>query len=223
MRFLLTMVVTGSLMITAAYAQAPAPANPQVAGVVKTFDGKTLVLDAKDGQVTAMVTPTTRIMVNAPRTLADIKPGDFIASGGTRGPDGKLRANEIRIFTAPGGEGQFPMAQPGQTMTNASVKEVMTNATVQQVGGDGGPVIKLTFHGAGAPGSPNCTGRSADAPGGAGTGCIGETEFEVPANVPVVAVLPGDASMLKPGVKVNMNITKGPDSTVSAARIAILQ
>jgi hypothetical protein len=221
MRFLLTMVVTGSLIITAAYAQAPA--NPPVAGVVKTFDGKTLVLDAKDGQVTAMVTPTTRIMVNAPRTLADIKPGDFIASGGTRGPDGKLRANEIRIFAAPGGEGQFPMAQPGQTMTNATVKEVMTNATVQQVGGDGGPVIKLTFHGAGAPGSPNCTGRSADAPGGAGTGCIGETEFEVPANVPVVAVLPGDASMLKPGVKVNVNITKGPDGTVSAARITVSQ
>jgi len=54
--------------------------------------------------------------------------GDFIASGGTRGPDGRLRANEIRIFTAPGGEGQFPMAQPGQTMTNATVKEVMANA-----------------------------------------------------------------------------------------------
>jgi hypothetical protein len=114
------------------------------------------------------------------------------------------------------------MAQPGQTMTNATVKEVMTNATVQQVGGAGTPFIKLTFHGAGAPGSPNCTGRSADAPGGAGTGCIGETEFEVPANVPVVAVLPGDASMLKPGAKVNMNTTNAPDGTVSAVRISIL-
>jgi hypothetical protein len=221
MRFLFALMVTGSLMITAAYAQ-QAPANPPVAGVVKTFDGKTLVVDAKNGMVSAQVTPGTRITVNVPKTLADIKPGDFIASGGTRGSDGKLRANEIRIFTAPGGEGQFPMAQPGQTMTNATVKEVMTNATVQQVGGAGTPVIKLTFHGAGAPGSPNCTGRSADAPGGAGTGCIGETEFEVPANVPVVAVLPGDASMLKPGAKVNMNTTNAPDGTVSAVRISIL-
>jgi hypothetical protein len=221
MRFLFALMVTGSLMITAAYAQ-QAPANPPVAGVVKTFDGKTLVVDAKNGMVSAQVAPGTRITVNVPKTLADIKPGDFIASGGTRGSDGKLRANEIRIFTAPGGEGQFPMAQPGQTMTNATVKEVMTNATVQQVGGAGTPVIKLTFHGAGAPGSPNCTGRSADAPGGAGTGCIGETEFEVPANVPVVAVLPGDASMLKPGAKVNMNTTNAPDGTVSAVRISIL-
>jgi hypothetical protein len=221
MRFLFALMVTGSLMITTAYAQ-QAPASPAVAGVVKTFDGKTLVVDAKNGMVSAQVTPGTRITVNVPKTLADIKPGDFIASGGTRGSDGKLRANEIRIFTAPGGEGQFPMAQPGQTMTNATVKEVMTNATVQQVGGAGTPVIKLTFHGAGAPGSPNCTGRSADAPGGAGTGCIGETEFEVPANVPVVAVLPGDASKLKPGAKVNMNTTNAPDGTVSAVRISIL-
>ena len=37
--------------------------------------------------------------------LADIKPGDFIASAGTRGADGVLRATEIRIFSAPAGEG----------------------------------------------------------------------------------------------------------------------
>ena len=225
MRFLLAMAFTGSLMTTAAFAQgAPAPANPPVAGVVKSFDGKTLVVNADgDNAMTALVTPTTRITVSVPKTLADIKPGDFIASGGTRGPDGKLRANEIRIFSAPGGEGQFPMAQPGQTMTNATVTEVMTNATVKQVGGSGAPVIKLTFHGAGAPGSANCTGRAADAPGGPGTGCVGETEFEVPANVPVVAQLPGDASMLKAGAKVRVNFTNAPDGTVSATRITISQ
>jgi hypothetical protein len=114
-------------------------ANPAVTGVIKSFDGKALVLDTKDGIVTTTVTSTTRITTNVPKKLTDIKPGDFIASGGTRGPDGKLRANEIRIFPAPAGEGQFPMAQPGQTMTNATVTQVMTNATVQQVGGSGNP------------------------------------------------------------------------------------
>ncbi len=229
MRHLLAMVITGSLMLTAtgAFAQGGGgggAANRPVAGVVKTFDGKTLVMDTKDGgTVSALVTPTTRITINVPKTLADIKPGDFIASGGTVGPDGKLRANEIRIFSAPAGEGQFPMAQPGQTMTNATVKEVMTNATVAQVGGGAGPVIKLTFHGAGAPGAANCTGRSADAPGGAGTGCVGETEFEVPANVPVVAVVNGDASLLKPGAKVSVNMANDASGAASAARISISQ
>ena len=85
----------------------------------------------------------------------------------------------------------------------------------------GTPVIKLTFHGAGAPGAPSCTGRSSDAPGGAGKGCIGTTEFEVPANVPVIAQLPGDVSMLKPGAKASMNVTKAADGSSSATRITI--
>jgi hypothetical protein len=223
MRLLLGSVAAFSLAFTAVWAQSlPGPANPPVAGVVKSFDGKTLVVDTNNGiAVSALVTPTTRIIVSVPKTLADIRPGDFIASGGTRGPDGKLRANEIRIFSAPGGEGQFPMAQPGQTMTNATVKQVMTDATVKQVGGGGVPVIKLTFHGAGAPGSPNCTGRAADAPGGPGTGCTGETEFEVPANVPVVAQSPGDASMLKSGAKVSLVVAKAADGAATASRITI--
>src|ERR1700683_4061750 len=225
MRFLLAMAVTGSLMTTAAFAQAPrGPATPPVVGVVTSFDGTALVVDANDGMaMSSVVTQATRITVSVPKTIADIKPGDFIASGGTVGPDGKLRANEIRIFPAPAGEGQFPMSQPGQTMTNATVTQVMTNATVQQLAADGNPVIKLTFHGAGAPGSANCAGRAADAPGGAGTGCLGETEFEVPADVPIVAQVPGDASILPPGPKVSMNAAKTSDGLTAATRITILQ
>jgi hypothetical protein len=227
MKFLSALAVATLLIASAVLAQPAqqpqqgAPAIPPVTGVISSFDGKTLVLNAQGGVASVAVTPTTRITANVPKKVTDIKPGDFIASGGTRGPDGKLRANEIRIFAAPAGEGQFPMAQPGQTMTNATVTQVMTNATVQQVGGAGDPVIKLTFHGAGAPGSANCTGRAADASGGAGSGCVGDTEFEVPANVQVVAVVPADASALKPGTKVTVNVTKAADGTISAARISI--
>jgi hypothetical protein len=196
-----------------------------VVGVIQSFDGKTITLKETDGTVVPVtLAANANITFSAKRTLADIKPGDFIASGGTRGPDGKIRANEIRIFTAVRGEGQFPMAQPNQVMTNATVKEVMTNATVKQVGSDGGvPVIKLTFHGAGAPGAANCTGRASDAPGGAGTGCVGETEFEVPADVKVVASLPGDVSMLKPGAKASIAVTVAADGTGTATRITITE
>lgn len=230
MRRLVLAAFAATLVSASAFGQAQpgpggGPANPPVAGTVKSFDGKTLVVDASTGsQMSAAITPATRITMSVRKTLADIKPGDFIASGGTVGPDGKLRANEIRIFSAPGGEGQFPMAQPGQTMTNATVKEVMTDATVKQVGGAGGaPVIKLTFHGEGAPGSPNCTGRAANAPGGPGTGCVGETQFEVPANIPIVAQIPGDASMLKPGAKVSVGVSKAPDGTATATRVTVTQ
>ena len=83
--------------------------------------------------VTAALVPNTTITPSAKRTLADIKPGDFIASGGTRGPDGVIRANEIRIFSGgAGGEGQFPMAQPGDVMTNATACRAETGATVNR-------------------------------------------------------------------------------------------
>lgn len=210
----------------AALAQGPrpaGPATPPVAGIIQSFDGKTLVVKGSDGNNLPVSVPANvTVTVNVKRTLADIKPGDFIASGGTRGPDGKIRANEIRIFSSARGEGQFPMAQPNQVMTNATVTQVMTNATVEQVGTSlGTPVIKLTFHGGAAPGAANCTGRAADAPGGAGTGCVGETEFEVPANVPVVEQKPGSLSMLKAGAKATVNVTVSPEGTATATRITI--
>jgi hypothetical protein len=91
----------------------------------------------------------------------------------------------------------------------------MTDATVKQVGSAGGlPMIRLSFHGAGAPGSANCTGHSSDAPGGVGKGCVGETEFDVPANVPVVGWLDGNLSMLKPGAKATMTLANGTATRV---------
>lgn len=226
MRIWISAIYATTIIAATALAQQARPGpplTPPVAGVIQSFDGTSLTFKANDGSTGSVsLAPNVTIIRNEKRTLADIKPGDFIASGGTRGPNGKIRANEIRIFTAIRGEGQFPMAKPDQIMTNATVKEVMTDATVKQVGSsDGVPVIKLTFHGAGAPGAANCTGRSSEAPGGSGTGCVGETEFEVPADVPVVAQLPGDSSMLKPGVKASMNLTAAPDGNMMATRITI--
>lgn len=223
MRVLTFAFCATALLTIPALGQNMAMGGPPATGVIQSFDGKTVTLKATDGRiVTAALAPGTRIMTSVPKTLADIKPGDFIASGGVRGADGKIHASEIRIFPAPAGEGQFPMAQPGQVMTNATVKQVMTDATVKQVkNGSGAPVIKLSFHGAGAPGSANCTGRAADAPGGAGSGCVGETEFDVPADTPVVALMPAEASMLKPGEKASIAVTKAADGTSTAMRITL--
>jgi len=226
MRIMISVIFAVALAAEPAVAQSPQPAASTavpVTGVIQSFDGKAIVLKEGDGSVVSVsLAAKATISLSVKKTLADIKPGDFIASGGTRGPDGKITANEIRIFSAARGEGQFPMAQPDQVMTNATVEAVETAATVQQVGSNGAvPLIKLTFHGAGPAGAANCTGRASDAPGGAGSGCVGETEFVVPANVPVVATLPGDVSMLKPGVKASMNVTVAPDGTGSTTRITI--
>ena len=224
MRFSTPAICAAVLLATPAAAQNVVPIAP-VTGVIQSFDGKVLTIKAADGSsVAASLAANAPLTVRVRRKLADIKPGDFVASGGTRGPDGKIHANEIRIIAVPtpSGEGQFPMSEPGQVMTNATVKQIMTDATVKQVGSAGGiPIIKLTFHGAGAPGAANCTGHSSDAPGGVGKGCIGETEYDVPANVPVMAQLLGDGSMLKPGARASMNLAKNQDGSVSAVRVTL--
>src|SRR5579872_1872172 len=128
MRILTPTICAAAFLIVPSLAQVPPQRlnAPPIAGIIKSFDGKSISLALADGSSsTVQLTTATRITINVKKTLADIKPGDFIASGGTMGPDGKLHAKEIRIFSAPGGEGQFPMAQPGMTMTNATVKEVM--------------------------------------------------------------------------------------------------
>src|SRR5882724_3559068 len=118
MRILTPAFCATVLLALPAFAQIPPSRliTPAVTGTIKSFDGKSISLALTDGtSPTAQVTSATRITINVKKTVADIKPGDFIASGGTMGPDGKLHAKEIRIFSAPGGEGQFPMAQPGMT------------------------------------------------------------------------------------------------------------
>ena len=220
MRLLIVAAVMSALGAMPALAQT-ASGPPPITGLIKSFDGKTLSLTAHNGQTSnILLTPATQIFLTVPRTLADIKPGDFIASAGTRGADGVLRANEIRIFSAPASEGQFPMTKPGQTMTNATVKQVITSATVKQISGGQTTVIKLAFHGAGPPGSANCTGRAADAPSGPGKGCVGETEFEVPPNVPVVAQLPAEPSVLTAGAKANAVIAQASDPP-TATRVIV--
>src|SRR5271170_3826037 len=99
MRYLFAMMVASLLLASPALAQrgGGGAGGPAITGVIKGFDGKTLVLDANGTEVSTVVTSTTRITANVPKKVTDIKPGDFIASGGTRGPDGVLRANEIRI------------------------------------------------------------------------------------------------------------------------------
>jgi len=105
MRILMPAICAAVYLSVPAFAQALLPRlnTPTIRGTIKSFDGKSISLALPDGTSSTMqVTAATRITLNVKKTLADIKPGDFIASGGTMGPDGKLHAREIHIFSVPG-------------------------------------------------------------------------------------------------------------------------
>jgi len=181
-----------ALLAVPALAQTPAGTTPtRVTGTLDKLDGNNLTVNMKDGPaVTVLLADNAAVFGVEKRSLANIKPGDYLASGGVRGTDGKIHAVEVRIFpeTLRGtGEGQRPwdVKQDG----------VMTNATVGTVSqSPQGGVIHVKYK-------------------------EGESEYTVGPEVPIVAYVAGDRSLLKPGAAVLTIAQKKPDGSLTAARV----
>ena len=181
-----------ALLAVPALAQTPAGTTPtRVTGTVDKLDGNNLTVNMKDGPaVTVLLADNVAVFGVEKRSRANIKPGDYLASGGVRGTDGKIHAVEVRIFpeTLRGtGEGQRPwdVKQDG----------VMTNATVGTVSqSPQGGVIHVKYK-------------------------EGESEYTVGPEVPIVAYVAGDRSLLKPGAAVLTIAQKKPDGSLTAARV----
>src|SRR5215471_16293136 len=175
-----------------ANAQSPPATTPmRVAGAVDKLDGNNLSVSMKDGQaVTVVLADNAAVFGVEKRTLADIKPGDYLASGGVKGTDGKIHAVEVRIFpeTLRGtGEGQRAWdAKPDGVMTNATVGTVSQSPE--------GGVIHVKYK-------------------------EGESEFTVGPEVQIVAYVAGDRSLLKPGAAVLTIAQKKPDGSLTANRV----
>jgi len=180
------------LFVAPALAQAPPTGTPaRVRGTVDKLDGQNLMVKSRDGQVlTVALAPDTTVVTLVRKSVADIKAGDYIASTGVKGTDGKIHAVEVRIFpeAARGvGEGQYPWdLMPDAVMTNATVGKVEQAPQ--------GPVLHVTFKGT-------------------------ESEFIVGPEVPVLANGPGDLSLLKPGIAVFVIARKQDDGKLTSARL----
>jgi hypothetical protein len=190
------LAIAAGLIVLAAgsvLAQTPPDGAPtRVAGTVEKLDGRTLTVARSDGQKQSVtLTPDAKIFGVEKRRLTDIKPGDFLASGGVRGTDGKIHAVEVRIFPEElrgTGEGQRPWdARPEGVMTNATVV-----GTVSQTG-EGG-VVRVTYK-------------------------DGQSEYTIGPDVPVLAYVPGDMSLLKPGAAILTIARKQADGSLVANRV----
>lgn len=128
------LVALGLLAPGLALAQgAPAapPAFTRVAGVVTALDNGGLTVKAADGTETKLGVGADLSLVTTRVVDADtIQPGTFVATANENQADGTGKSTELRVFE-PGvrlGEGSRPMAQPGVTMTNATVTKVTKTA-----------------------------------------------------------------------------------------------
>jgi hypothetical protein len=181
-----------ALVAVPALAQTPPGGAPmRVVGTIDKLEGNNLTVNMKDGQaVTVVLADNAAVFGVEKRTVADIKPGDYLASGGVKGTDGKIHAVEVRIFpeTLRGtGEGQRPWdVKPNGVMTNATVGTVSQSPE--------GGVIHVKHK-------------------------DGESEYTVGPEVPVVAYVAGDRSLLKPSAAVVTIAQKKPDGTLTTGRV----
>src|SRR6516162_7559533 len=181
-----------SFLAIPALAQAPAEgARQRVVGTVDKLDGNNLMVNAKDGlPLTVVLEDKAAVFGVEKRTITDIKPGDYVASGGVKGSDGKIHAVDVRIFPESlrgTGEGQRPWdVKPDGVMTNATVGTVSQSPE--------GGVIRVKYKG-------------------------GESEYTVGPEVPVLAYVAGDRSLLKPGAAIFTVADKKPDGTLTTGRV----
>ena len=165
-----------AMVCSLALAQTPPAASPtqRLRGTVDSFDGSTLVVKERSGEVLRLVL-TDNFSINevVPIELSAIQPGSYVGTAAMPQADGRLVALEVLVFPeAARGTGEGHVAwdlQPGSTMTNATVADVAAVAQGRQ--------LRLRYK-------------------------DGEKTVSVPAEVPVVTFKPGDRTLLVPGAKV---------------------
>jgi hypothetical protein len=181
------------IAVIAALAAVPALAQQRVRGTIESVDGSTLVIKQSEGpDVTVKLTDNVQVFGVVAATLADVKPGAFIAVGAMPQPDGSQKAIQVMIFAESQrglGEGFRPWDRPGTTMTNATVDTAAAGVDGQEV-----------------------TVKYKD----------GEKKIIIGKDVVIRAYVAGDKSELKPGAHIAIvRADKMPDGTLQTARINV--
>jgi hypothetical protein len=175
--------------VSTASAQQP---GQRVAGTIDKVEGKTLYIKSASGPVTLTLADNAVIVARVKASAADIKAGDYVASGGVPQPDGTQKAVELRIFPESfrgNGDGHRPgwPGAPNGTMTNGAVGNTVSSVD--------GPVLTVKYR-------------------------DGEKKLIIGPSVPVQRLEIADRSELKSGTAVAAPAaTKQPDGTFTAARI----
>ena len=188
----IAVAIIGLFVVPALAQTPPAPAPVRVRGTVEKLDGQNLTVKSRDGQSLAIaLAPNIIVSYLTKKNAGDIKTGDFVASTGIKGTDGKLHAIEVRIFPENlrgVGEGQYPWdLKPDSIMTNATVGTITKSPQ--------GNVVKVSYKGS-------------------------ESEFTIDPDTPVYGTATdGDTSLLKPGVAVFVIAQKQDDGKMTSSRL----
>ena len=174
---------------------APQPPPPvRVRATIEKVDGTTLTVKARDGaEMTVKLADNAPVNEIVKASLADVKPGSYIAVTGMPQPDGSQKALAVFIFP----EAQRGLAE-GHRPWDFAANSTMTNATVDsQVAGVQGQTLAVKYK-------------------------DGEQKFLVTPATEITAATRKSAADLKPGQKMSVFAAKKlSDGTLEAPNISL--
>ena len=188
---------------------AAAQAIPRIKARILSFDGKVMTVSSGTaGQSLSIgVMPSTQLMYEEKGDLAAIKPGDYAGATLVKA-GGKWQASEIHLLPPSlrgAGEGLYPLpSAPDQRIATGPVKA-----------NDAG-TLTLAFRGSIGSDGPTCTGRAPRQ-----GGCKGEVSFAADPKAEIVAIRPGDKSILVPGKVAAISVVSGPDGHLVSPGLTI--
>ena len=181
-----------SLLLGASAAWAQSPPT-RVRGKIERLDGPMLTVKSRDGaDVTIRLADNLSVSGVAKAALTDIKPGTYVGIAALPQAGGALRAVEVLVFP----EAMRGTAE-GHGPWDLLPESTMTNATVaESVDRVQGRALTLKYK-------------------------DGERTITVPPEAPIVTLMPGDRSELKPGAAVYIPAARQPDGSLQASRVLV--
>jgi hypothetical protein len=189
-------IVVGAVtsLMGASMTGATAADNVRVRGTVSSFEGSTLTVKTREGNVAAItLTAGWKVSGVAKASVEDIKVGDFVGIASVSTADGGDGALEVVIFPAAlkgAGEGSRPWdLQPNSRMTNGTVADAVT--------GVDGRTVTLSYD----------NGQ--------------EKKISVPAGTPIVTFAAATPADLAPGATVFVAAERGADGALTSGRVVV--
>lgn len=163
----------------------------RVRGAITAVEGDRLKIHSNRGEdLQVSLTPDTQIRGVTLAQVSEIKLGSYIGSAAVPLPDGSLKALEVHVFPP-----EMAGTGDGHRAFDLTPDSTMTNGSVGDLVASNGRTITVNYKG-------------------------GQKKIVIPDDVPIVNLVPGDRSLLKPGVKVVLQAQKGSGNALTALSIS---
>jgi hypothetical protein len=192
---LLDNMLASSLLATALLMALPSHADDgkptRVRGAITAVDGDVLKVHSNRGEdLQVNLTQDTQVRGVTLAQVSEIKPGSYVGSAAVPQADGTLKALEVHVFPP-----EMAGTGDGHRAFDLAKDSTMTNGSVGDLVNANGRTITVNYKG-------------------------GQKKIVIPDDVPIVNLVPGDRSLLKPGVKIVLQAQKDASGTLQALSIS---